>query len=271
MPHARHAVTIDAPFAYVQELLTDKMERPRMYVGTVQSSSIVERGDGYIVREMFEPVPNRLLIREKIYRHPVEGGEEFVYEHLNNAKFTGFFRNILTRVDGRADQCRLEYVMDWSPHPGTEDPIPAAQADLMVKAGVRHLKELAENPPEAPDFILAFYRAVDSLDPKAMEPLLADNIRFRFGSHTDVLGKAAVMAMNTEAMKHWKSIKHHYVDVYQVRGKTFVEFWVEYVMPDDREYLLPFLTMFEHDGEKITNVKVFGDISPLHQGWPTEN
>jgi len=268
MPHARFKTTVNAPYERVAKLLVDKMEMPKKYVGTIQRSKVLEHGDGFIIREMYEPKPSDLTIREKIHRHNIEGGEEFIYEHMNNARYTGTFQNILTRVPGRDDESELEYIMNWTPHPGTEDKINNETAQRMVKLGVNHLKELAENPPQVPAFVRSFYAAVDSLDAKAMEPLLADNVRFRIASHSDILGKERVIELNHQVMSSWKSIKHHFVGAYQDKGKTFVECFVEYVLKDDSHYLLPFLTVFEREGEKISNVKIFGDLSPLHHGWP---
>ncbi|HEX7784420.1 MAG TPA: nuclear transport factor 2 family protein [Sphingobium sp.] len=268
MPYAKATATIDSPYEAVLELLIDKMERPKKYVGTIQSSRVVERGDAFIIREMYEPKPTDLLIREKIYRHPVENGEEFIYEHMNNKLYTGKFHNILTRIDGNPGQCKLEYIMDWTPHAGMKDAYEPEQANRMVNAGVNHMKMLAENPPNVPDFVRSFYDAVDSLKAEAMEPLLADNVRFRMGSHSDILGKARVIQLNGEVMSHWKLIKHHYLNVYEAQGKTFVEAFVEYIMADGKDYLLPFLTTFERDGDKITDIKVYGDPSPLIHGWP---
>ena len=269
MPHASHKTVINAPFERVSALLVDKMEMPKKYVGTIQKSKILERGEGYIVREMYEPKPSDLVIREKIYLRKIPDGEEFVYEHMNNARYTGSFHNILKRVDGRKDQSELEYVMDWTPHPGTEEKIDPPTAQRMVMLGVNHLKELAEHPPEVPDFVRSFYAAVDSLKPDAMAPLISDNIRFRMGSHSDVLGKGPLIELNRKVMSGWKSIQHHIIGVYREGGKTFVEAWVDYIVLDGNNYLLPFLTIFERDGDKISNIKVFGDPSPLHHGWPT--
>ncbi len=268
MPHASHKTLIDAPFDLVDDLLIDKMEKPKKYVGGILYSSVLERGDGYIIREMFEPVPSALTIREKIYRRPIPGGEEFVYEHMNNARYTGFFYNKLTHVEGRDDQCEVEYIMDWTPHAGTEEKIDPETAKRMVTAGVNHLKEMAEHPVEVPEIIKAFYGSVDSLDPIAMEPLLAENIKFRIGSSTELLGKAAVLKLNADFMGHLQSIKHHFVDVFHDRGRIFVECFVDYVLPDGKDYLLPFLTVFEQDGEKISRIRIYGDGSPLRHGWP---
>jgi hypothetical protein len=268
MPHANFKTVINAPYERVSTLLIDKMEKPKKYVGTIQRSKILERGDGYIVREMYEPKPSDLVIREKIYLRPIPDGEEFIYEHMNNARYTGSFHNILKRVEGRKDQSELEYVMNWTPHPGVEEKIDATTAGRMVMLGVNHLKELAEHPPEVPEFVRSFYNALDSLSPEAMGPLLSDNIRFRMGSHSDVIGKGPLLELNRKVMSGWKSIRHHIIGVYHDRGRTFVECWVDYTLTDGSDYLLPFLTTFERDGEKISNIKVFCDPSPLHHGWP---
>lgn len=268
MPQANHKVLIDAPMKRVSDLLVDKMENPKKYVGGVLYSSILDRGDGFIVREMYEPVPSNLTIREKIYRRPIPGGEEFVYEHLNNQRYTGFFYNKLTEVPGREDQCELEYAMDWTPHLGMEEKLDPAVAKRMVAAGVTHLKEMAEHPVEIPEFVQAFYRSVDSLDPLAMGPLLADSVKFRIGSSSELIGKDAVLKLNADFMGHLKSIRHHIVGVFHDQGRTFVEAFVEYHLPDGKDYMLPFLTVFEREGDKISRVKVNGDPSPLQHGWP---
>jgi hypothetical protein len=268
MPQASHKTLINAPFSRVSELLVDKMEKPKKYVGGILFSKILERGDGYIIREMYEPKPVDLTIREKIYRRTTADCEEYVYEHLNNARYTGSFRNVLTRVPGNSQQVALEYIMDWTPHPGTPETLDAESAQRIVTRGVSHMKELAEHPPQVPDFVRAFYGAVDSLQATAMEPLLTDNIRFRIASHNEILGKARVIQLNGEVMKSWTSIKHHFVDVYHDRGRTFVECFVDYTLLDGSEYMLPFLSVFEQEGGKISSIKVYGDLSPLHHGWP---
>ena len=246
------------------------MEFPKKYVGTILWSKVTSRGDGYIMREMYEPKPADLLIREKIYHHPVENGEEFVYEHIDNARYTGQFRNVLTHVAGSDDRCSLEYIMEWTPHPGTADPIDDATANRMVMAGVNHMKEMAEHPIDVPDWVRAFYDAIDGMNPEGIGPLLADNVRFRFGSGNDVLGRERVLQVNRDVLSHMTSMKHHYVDVVQAGGRTFVEVFVDYALPNGSAYLLPFLTVFERKDEKITGVKIYGDISPLRHGWPAD-
>jgi hypothetical protein len=71
MPYAKYKTVVNAPYNRVMALLLDKAEKPRKYVPVVMHSEILERGDGYIVREMFQPQPVALTIREKIYEREV--------------------------------------------------------------------------------------------------------------------------------------------------------------------------------------------------------
>jgi hypothetical protein len=267
VPHASYKTIVDAPFDRVSALLTDKVEQPKKYVGTVLWSTIAERADGYVLREMWQGKPANLLVREKIYEQPVPGGVEFVYEQVDNATYTGQFRNILTHVDGRDDRCALEYRMEWTPHPGTEDAIDDQAAERMVRASTVHLKELAEHPPAVPQWVRGWFAAVDSLDADALDPWLADDVCLRFGSENEVLGRAEVVELNREVFSHMKAMTHHFVEVYEDKGKTLVEAFVNYELPSGEDYLLPFLTTIKRVDGKLADIRVNGDISPLKHGW----
>jgi hypothetical protein len=268
MPRAAYKTTIEASYDAVSALLVDKMEWPKKYVGVILFSRILERGEGYLVREMYQPPPVDLMIREKIYLREIEDGQEFVYEHVDNATYTGTMTNVLTRVPGDDSRVQLEYIQDWTPHPGLEDRISAEDADRNIKNAVDHLKHLAENPVDPPAFVRAFYEVVDSMGSDAMAPLLSENVKFRMGNGPEVLGREAVVAGSRNVTKMFAGLSHDYVSVNEAQGRTFVDCWVTYTMFDGTTYVLPFLTGFERDGELISSVKVYGDMSPLQHGWP---
>ncbi len=268
MPHARYKTVIDAPYDRMSALLVDKMEWPKKYVGAILYSSVLERGDGYIIREMYQPKPVDLMIKEKISFHDVDGGQEFVYEHIDNASYTGTFRNILTRVPGDDSKVEVEYVMGWDPRPGTVDKISDDAAKANVEHGVSHLKVMAETEVDVPDWVRAFYDVVDSMGSDAMAPLLAEKVTFRMGNGPEVVGRDDVIAGSREVTKMFAGLHHDYVSVHQSGISTFVDCWVTYTMFDDKTYVLPFLTVFDRVDGEITGVKIFGDISPLRFGWP---
>lgn len=267
MPHSNYKTVINAPYDQVSALLAEKMELPKKYVGAILWSRIVERGEGYILREMYQPKPADLLVREKIYYHQVPNGEEYVYEHVNNARYTGQFRNILTRITGRDDQCELEYRMEWDPHVGTEEQITAETADRMVRPNVLHIKELAENPVMVPDWVREWYAKVDSLDADSLHDWLADDVCFRFGNGNDVIGRDAVTEINRDIFSRMKSMKHNFIEIYEDRGKTLIEALVNYELPTGESYLLPMLTTKVRRNGMISNVRIYGDVSPLRSGW----
>lgn len=268
MPKAHYKATINAPFATVSELLHKKAEKPRMFVGAVRNSEILERGDGYIIREMFQPHPVPLTIREKIYVKKVPGGESHVFEHINNAKYTGDFQNILTHVQGREDQCELEYVMNWAPHPGAADGIPDETARTMVQNGVLAMKATAESKVDVPDFVRAFFAAVDSMNPENFRPILDQNVIFRKGNDGEILGLENMIESSRGIVSKIKAMEHNFVQVYSDKGKTISETFVHYELPNGQTYFLPFLTAFERKGDKISKIHIYGDMTPLQTGWP---
>ena len=268
MPHVSYKTIVHAPYETVSELLVDKMEWPRKYVGGILYSNILERGDGFLMREMYQPPPVDLRIEEKIYFHDVPGGEEFVYEHVDNPTYTGTFRNILTRIDGSTDKVELEYVQAWDPKPGQTEKFTDDDANRNIQNAVNHLKKMAENPVDVPDWVRAFYVVVDGLGSDEMAPLLADDVQFRMANGPVVLGRDSVVNGSRRITTMFAGIKHDYVSVDQVNGKTFVDCWVTYTMFDKSTYVLPFMTVFERPAGLITSVRIFGDISPMRHGWP---
>jgi len=267
MPIARYKTMIDASFDEVSRLLADKVERPRKYIPVILHSKILERHDDYVMREYFQPTPVPLTVREKIYRIDVPGGTDYVFEHVDNERYTGSFHNIVTRVDGHDGQVQLEYFMDWHPHPGTADPMPQDVADKMVRSGVDHLKSLAEHPVEVPDWVRTFFEAADSMNPEALEPLLADDARFRVGNNVEVVGRANIVESSRGITKVFSAMQHDYVAVEGDENVAFADCFVEYTTLDGEKYLIPFLTRLERKDGQIKSVAAYGDMSPLRHGW----
>lgn len=269
MPDVRYRTTIDASFHQVAELLADKVEKPRKYIGGIVHSTILERGEDYVLREYVQGFPTQLTVRERITEHDVPGGRDYVFAHVDNAAYTGAFHNVLTRVEGQDDQVELEYHMDWQPRPGTHEEMPDEVARQIVTSGVEHMKRLAEHPVEVPEWVREFFDAVDSLKVEAMEPLLADNCRFRLGNGAEVVGKAAVLDANRGVTKVFSGLQHDYVsvDVTADGNRAYADCFVDYTTLAGGRYLIPFLTRLERTDGKISSVAAYGDASPIRHGW----
>ena len=268
MAHARYKTFVDATYNHVFALLMDKVENPRKYVGTILHSTILERGESHVIRSMYEPRPLNLTIREKITHGNTQDGAFFTYEHIGNARYSGTVTNLLTRIPGRDDAVELEYIMDWTPHGGQPDPMTDDAAATAMRNAVIQLKRLAERKLDVPDWVTAFYAAVDARQPEAMGPLLAERCKFRVANNPVVTGREQVVQANREVLGHFASIAHDIVEVQTSAGRTYVESYVAYGMPDGSNYLLPVMTVFEREADKIAEVVIYADLSPLHHGWP---
>ena len=268
MPHVSFKTQIDAPFERVADLLQDKIESPRKFVGAVLWSKIVERGDDFVIREMYQPRPSGLLIKERIYTRPLADGEEVVFQFVDNARYTGQMRNILTRLGGRDDRCTLEFKMEWTPRPEMPEQMSDEMAIRFVERSVLHTKDAAEHPPRVPAWLRDWYATLDSRDPEAMASWLTDDASFRFGNDTDIIGRDAVMRANQDILGRLKSVKYQIVGVYEDQGTTVAELFVDHELQSGEKYLLPMISLITRDNGKVASVKVYGDPSPLRHGWP---
>lgn len=267
MPDARFTTTIHAPYEHVHDLLVDKVARPRKYVGPVTHSTILERGDGYVLREMHQALPVPLTIRERIVEREVPGGSDTVFEFVDNERYTGTFHNILTRVPDRDDQVELTYAMEWTPRPGVAEEMTEAAAAAMVRAGVEHLKTMAENPVVVPDWVRSFFTAVDSMDADAFESWLTEDCRFRIGNGPLIVGRDAVVAASRRIEASFASMQHDYLEVVEHGDRTYVDCLVDYTTHDGATFLIPFLTVLDRADDKVSGLTAYGDLSPLRHGW----
>ncbi len=270
MPNARFERPVAVPYDEVVRLLVDQMERPRKYNPAILYSTVLERGDAYVLRESYQPGPVGLLARERIRRRPVPGGEEFVCERMHGSSSTGAFRTVVTRDPDHAGRVLLECAMDWEPAPGATDRLSTGEAEGIVTREVQHLAAMAARAVEVPAAVRAFYDAVDRMDSDALRPLLTGDCTFRFGNRPPVTGRDRVVETNRSVTAGFASLRHDYVDVVQAGDTAFVEAWVDYTLHDGATYLLPFLTRFTLAAGLISGITIFGDISPLHDGWPGE-
>ena len=103
--------------------------------------------------------------------------------------------------------------------------------------------------------------------PDALAPLLSTECQFRFGNQITLSGADEIIHMTSQVLKLFSSVKHDYVDVVSIGNRIYAETYVEYVLASNKRYILPFISVFEHRGNLLTSVKIYGDISPTRHGW----
>ncbi len=108
------------------------------------------------------------------------------------------------------------------------------------------------------------FAAIDAQDGAAFVSYLTDDAVFRFGSAPPVQGRAAVQAA-VEAFFASIAGLSHSVDRTVGEGDTlFLEGEVTYTRHDGSQIAIPFVDVFEYEGEKIAEYKIYIDIGPLY-------
>ncbi|GAB3442122.1 hypothetical protein GCM10027570_09120 [Streptomonospora sediminis] len=267
MPSTQWTEYVDAPFDRVIGLLHDKVENPRKYVPPVRFSRILERTDDHVLREMYQPYPGDLTIRERITEREVAGGTDVVFEYVDNPTYVGAFHNTVVRA-GRGTE--VTYFMDWKPRAGVADPISDEVAQNMVRAGVSHLKRLVETPAQVPDWVRSFFAAAESRGTDGIAELVSAGVRFRIGSDAEAVGREGIVQASEPLRSVVAEVRHEFVHVDELNGGTraYTDLFADFTLHDGRRVLLPFLVRLDRDTDgRITAILVNGDISPLNSGW----
>ncbi len=109
------------------------------------------------------------------------------------------------------------------------------------------------------------FAAIDARDGDAFVAFLTPNGSFRFGSAPAARGRDAI---RDAVAGFFSSIAgcRHTLDKTIRDGNTIVcEGMVTYLRLDDLEVSVPFIDVFELDGDLIDQYKIYIDISPLYQ------
>jgi hypothetical protein len=106
-----------------------------------------------------------------------------------------------------------------------------------------------------------------SIDEKNVERFLrflTDDAIFRFGSAAPVAGQAEIRESVNSFLATIAGCKHVLGPTFADNGTLVCEGEVTYTRHDDSEITLPFVTVFEFDGELISHYKIYADAGPLY-------
>ena len=110
----------------------------------------------------------------------------------------------------------------------------------------------------------ALFAAIDAKDTSAFLGFLTDDASFRFGSAPPADGREAI-GQAVEGFFSTIAGLEHSLAWTLADGNTLVcEGDVTYTRHDGSTISLPFVDVFDMDGEKIKNYKISMDIAPLY-------
>ena len=108
------------------------------------------------------------------------------------------------------------------------------------------------------------FAAIDAQDGAAFVAYLTDNALFRFGSAPPVQGRAAAQAAVEAFFGSIAGLSHEIQNTLRDGSTVVCEGEVTYTRHDGSTVAIPFADVFEYEGDKIAEYKIYIDIAPLY-------
>ena len=125
--------------------------------------------------------------------------------------------------------------------------------------------ETKELPMKIKEDIQKLYLTLDKLDAAGYGEFLTDNSVLRFGYSDPITGKEAIHEAQSDFFKLVNGMSHKLIRTWKDSNSLVVEGTVTYIRTDDSSITLPFVDIYEFEGEKISATLIYMDINPLFQ------
>jgi ketosteroid isomerase-like protein len=108
------------------------------------------------------------------------------------------------------------------------------------------------------------YASVDAMRLDEFVAGLTPDVEVVVGNNPAMKGRQAVK----EGIGHFFStiagLKHHFVNVVEGQGLTFLEAKVDYRRKDGRQVTVPVVTVLERKGELVSSLRIYFDVAPVY-------
>jgi len=108
------------------------------------------------------------------------------------------------------------------------------------------------------------FAAVDAKDTERFLGFLTAEASFRFGSAPAVEGREAIHSAVDGFFSTISGLSHNLTRTIAEDSVVVCEGEVTYTRQDTTSITLPFMNVFEFDGELIANYKIYMDVGPLY-------
>lgn len=121
----------------------------------------------------------------------------------------------------------------------------------------------SESPSEHTAMIASLYRAVDDMNAKCVVDHVTEDVQFQLGNLEPLTGRAAVEESNAAFFATIKAMHHTISCVWSSGDTAICDGTVHYTRLDQSEHEVPFAAHLGLRNGKISDYKVFVDISGL--------
>ena len=113
-------------------------------------------------------------------------------------------------------------------------------------------------------FLDGLFKAIDAMDSVQFGRFIAEGGEFRFGSAAAVKGRDAIIAAVDDFFGTIDGLSHSVARIWRDADSLACEGEVCYRRKDGNEVIIPFVDVFDFDGELISSYRIYIDISPLY-------
>jgi ketosteroid isomerase-like protein len=111
----------------------------------------------------------------------------------------------------------------------------------------------------------SIFQKVDTMDPHALDEVIAEDARMVFGNAEPLVGREAIAAGAGAFLSTFKGLRHRILNEWSVGADTIVETEVTYTRLDGKEVSLPAVSIWRvGDDGLIAEYRVFFDVAPIY-------
>jgi hypothetical protein len=120
------------------------------------------------------------------------------------------------------------------------------------------------NQMQKETWIKQLFQTIDNRDTPAFLTFLSSEATFRFGNWPAVTGKAAVGEVVGGFFQSIKALQHTIERTWELPDSVICHGIVTYTRHDDSTLTVPFVDIFELNGDLVQNYLIFLDASALY-------
>lgn len=248
------------------------------FVPQMDSCHVLERGDGWLIRDVqLRGVP----LRERVTFEP---GHRVVFERIRGVEL-GRIENVIDTDEQGRLTLRFSFALS---HEDLEDGSPAEQvhfepmrpayanAVAATLAAVRRtVSELgpaalsgsavAPIRPDVPEWLVAYYTAVDSLDLDAVLALHTDDTTVTFGNNPTAVGKEQMAGAIGGLFSILRGMRHTFVRTWETDGGTVgvLDARVTYLLVNGASVTVPTASLLTRRDGLISDLRINIDMAPV--------
>jgi SnoaL-like domain len=108
------------------------------------------------------------------------------------------------------------------------------------------------------------YASVDAMRLDDFVACLTPDVEVVVGNNPAMKGRQAAKEGIGYFFSTIKGIKHHFVNVGESNGLTFLEANVEYLRKDGKSVTIPVVTVLERNGVLVKSLRIYFDVAPVY-------